>query len=304
MRHRDKAMMPGAPPDSNGIREVISLADSLYSRPSPTLHAGENMPKANLGDVEIYYESHGSGTPVLLVPGLGGMGAYFKPNLPAFSAKHRAIVHDHRGTGQSSASRIRYSVEQMADDLLRLMDHLKIERAHLVGHSTGGAIGQTLAVQHPERLDKLVLFATWTKCDPFFARVFEVRKNLLMKGGAAEYVRSTPVFLYPDWWVNRNLALIEEREKLALPAFPAPEIVASRIDAILAFDRTADLPKIKTPTLVICARDDFVTPAYFSQELAQKIPGAKLVILERGGHCASETMLEQFNETVLGFIAP
>jgi hypothetical protein len=59
------------------------------------------------------------------------------------------------------------------------------------------------------------------------------------------YVRSTPVFLYPDWWINRNLALLEAREKLTIPAFPAPEIVASRIDAIIAFDRTADLAKIK-----------------------------------------------------------
>jgi aminoacrylate hydrolase len=260
------------------------------------------MPKANLGDVEIYYESHGSGEPVLLVPGLGGVGSYWKPNLPAFSAKHRVIVHDHRGTGQSSASKIKYSVDQMSDDLVRLMDSLEIERAHLVGHSTGGAMGQTIAAKHPQRLASLVLYATWTQCDPFFARVFEARKNLLLKAGAAAYVRSTPVFLYPDWWINRNLALIEEREKLTIPSFPAAEIVASRIDAIVAFDRTADLARIKTPTLVICAKDDFVTPAYFSQELAQKISGAKLVLLERGGHCASETVLEEFNQAVLGFI--
>jgi aminoacrylate hydrolase len=264
----------------------------------------ETMPKANLGDGEIYYESHGSGAPLLLVSGLGGMAAYWKPNLPAFAAKYRVIVHDHRGTGQSSHSKINYSVDQMADDVVRLMDHLEIERAHLVGHSTGGAIGQTIAAKHPERLSSLVLYATWTKCDPFFARVFEVRKRLLLDSGAAAYVRSTPVFLYPDWWVNRNLALIEERERMAIPAFSAPEIVASRIDAIVAFDRTADLARIRTRTLVVCAKDDFVTPAYFSQELAEKIPGAKLVLLERGGHCASETALEEFNRAVLGFIAP
>ena len=260
------------------------------------------MPKASLGDVDLYYESHGSGDPLLLVSGLGGVAAYWKPNLPALSAMYRTIVHDHRGTGQSSHSKIKYTVDQMSDDVVRLMDHLKIERAHMVGHSTGGAIGQTIAAKHPQRLSSLVLYATWTKCDPFFARVFEVRKELLLKAGAAAYVRSTPVFLYPDWWINRNLALIEEREKLTIPSFPAPEIVASRIDAIVAFDRSADLPKIGTRTLVICAKDDFVTPAYFSQELAQKISGAKLVLLERGGHCASETALEEFNQAVLGFI--
>lgn len=261
------------------------------------------MPKASLGDVEIYYEAHGSGDPVLLVPGLGGVGAYWKPNLPAFAAKYRTVIHDHRGTGQSSASKIKYSVDQMSDDLLRLMDHLKIERAHLVGHSTGGAIGQTIAAKNPERLASLVLYATWTKADPFFRRVFEARRTLLTASGAAAYVRSTPVFLYPDWWINRNLALLEEREKLTIPGFPAPEIVASRIDAIVDFDRTADLPRIKTRTLVLCARDDILTPPYFSEALARLIPGARLKILDKGGHCASETALEDFNRAVLDFLA-
>lgn len=263
------------------------------------------MPKANLGDVEIYYESHGKGEgpPVLLVPGLGGVGSYWSPNLPAFSARHRTLIHDHRGTGQSSASRIEYSVDQMTDDLVRLMDTLEIDRAHLVGHSTGGAIGQTLAVKHPARLASLVLYATWTKPDPFFKRVFEARRTLLTAAGTAAYARSTPVFLYPDWWINQNLALLEEREKVSIPNFPAAEIVASRIDAIVAFDRTADLLRIKAPTLVICAKDDFLTPPYFSEELARRIPGAQLKILKRGGHCCSETALEQFNAAVLEFLS-
>jgi aminoacrylate hydrolase len=261
------------------------------------------MPKTNLGDVEIFYETHGAGTPVLLVPGLGGVGAYWNPNLQAFSAKHRLITHDHRGTGQSSRSQIRYSVDQMSDDLLRLMDHLGIERAHLVGHSTGGAIGQTIAVTHPERLISLVIYASWTKADPFFRRVFESRRALLTAAGSAAYVRSTAVFLYPDWWINENIGLLEEREKTGMPVFPGPDIVASRIDAIVAFDRTAQLGAIRTPTLVMCAKDDFLTPPYFTRELARLIPGSELLLLERGGHCASETNLYEFNQAVLSFIA-
>jgi aminoacrylate hydrolase len=103
--------------------------------------------------------------------------------------------------------------------------------------------------------------------------------------------------------VNENVALLEEREKLVIPAFPPAEIVASRIDAIVDFDRTADLPHIRTPTLVICAKDDILTPPYFSRELARMIPGAELVELERGGHCASEASTKAFNDAVLGFIA-
>ena len=75
-------------------------------------------------------------------------------------------------------------------------------------------------------------------------------------------------FLYPDWWINQNIDVLEEREKTRIANFPTPEITASRIDAILAFDRIADLLKIKTPTLIICAKDDFLTPPYYSRELA------------------------------------
>lgn len=256
------------------------------------------MPKAN----DIYYEEHGTGEPLFLVSGLGGAAAYWKPNLPALSARYRVIVHDHRGAGQSAHSQVRYSVEQMTDDLVRLMDHLKIERAHMVGHSTGGAIGQVLALTRPERLAKLVLFATWTKADKFFRQLFAARRALLTKVGAEAYVRAGTLFLYPPWWIKANEKMVEEREELALAAFPPPEIVASRIDAIVAFDRSAQLSRINAPTLILCAKDDAITPAYFSEELAQKIPGAKLVLLPEGGHCASETALDAFNRALLGFL--
>lgn len=260
------------------------------------------MPKANIGDCEIYYEEHGKGEPLLLVPGLGGAAAYWNPNLPALSAKYRVIVHDHRGAGSSTHSKIRYSVDQMTDDLVKLMDHLKIERAHLVGHSTGGAIGQTLAVRAPERLKKMVLFATWTHPDAFFKRLFSVRKDLLTKVGKEAYVRGATLFLYPPWWIHENEKMVEEREALTIARFPPVEVVASRIDAIVAFDRRAEIGRIRTPTLVLCAKDDVITPAYFSEDLAKKIPGAKLKMLEGGGHCASETVADEFNRAVLDFL--
>ena len=136
----------------------------------------------------------------------------------------------------------------------------------------------------------------------FLSPRFEARRTLLTTSGAAAYVRSTAVFLYPDWWVNENLNLLEQREKVAIAAFPAPEIAASRIDAILDFDRTVDLPRIRAPTLVVCAKDDFLTPPYFSRELARLVPGAELALIEKGGHCASDTNVEAFNAAVLSFI--
>ena len=104
------------------------------------------------------------------------------------------------------------------------------------------------------------------------------------------------MFLYPDWWINENIRLIEELEKPAIVNFPPREIVANRIDAILAFDRTADLPRVRTPTLILCTKDDVLTPPYYSRELARLIPGAEHVELDRGGnYCRLRTSRAGFH---------
>lgn len=260
------------------------------------------MPKAAVDGIEIYYETFGKGPPLLLVPGLGGVGNYWAPQIAAFSRLFTVIVHDHRGTGQSTRSEISYSVEQMTRDLLGLMNALEIDKAHLVGHSTGGAIGQTIAIEHPDRIDKLVLYSTWTKCDPFMRRIFEIRKTLLLNSGIEAYIKATPVFLFPDWWINQNADAFEKADRDLITAFPSAKIAASRCDAVMNFDRVNLLAEIQACPLVLCAADDFLTPAYFSRELAEKIPGAELKILPRGGHCVSQTQPENFNEAVLSFL--
>jgi len=135
------------------------------------------MPKVKIDDFEIYYEIHGKGEPVFLAPGLGGAGSYWSPNVAEFGKYFKVIIHDHRGTSQSTHSKIRYSVEQMTDDMIKLMDALKFEKIHLVGHSTGGAMGQVAAIKYPDRLLSLVIYASWTKATPFMRRCLEMPKR-------------------------------------------------------------------------------------------------------------------------------
>jgi hypothetical protein len=111
--------------------------------------ASAAMPTLSIGDAELYYEDTGSGEPLLLVPGLSGRGSFWANQVAELSRDFRVVIHDHRGTGAQRALAHPHSVEQMADDVLRLMDGLGIEAAHLVGHSTGGAIGQVIALEHP-----------------------------------------------------------------------------------------------------------------------------------------------------------
>jgi aminoacrylate hydrolase len=260
------------------------------------------MPKLTIQGGEIHYEVHGAGPPLLLISGLGGLAAYWRPQLPALTDRFQVISYDHRGTGQSAKSQGRYSIEQMTADAIGLLDGLGIPAAHVVGHSTGGAIGQMIALQHGRRLKSLVLFATWCRKDPFFDRAFEVRKETLAKSGPAGYVRASNVVLHAPWWVAQNFPQLLKEEEFTLANFPPPEILTSRIDAICAFDVGARLSAVKAPTLVVCARDDYVTPPYMSEEIAKLVPGAQLVLLDTGGHVVSKTTPEKFNKLVRSWL--
>lgn len=260
------------------------------------------MAKLSIGDAELYYEQAGEGPPVLLVPGLGGVGAFWAKQVAALSRDFRVITHDHRGTGQSARSRITYSVEQMADDVLRLMDGLKIETAHLVGHSTGGAIGQIIAQDRPERIQRLVLSATWAGQDGFFRRSFAARKDILRQGGIGAYWRASALLLRPPAWISSNEAALLEEEAKTLADPPDCDILQSRIDAILRFDRRDRLSAITAPTLVIVAADDMVTPLHLSEELADKIDSARLTVLRYGGHFVPVVDPAPFNEAVGAFL--
>jgi len=260
------------------------------------------MPHVSIGDAEIYYEEEGRGPTLMLVPGLGGQGAFWGPQVRDFARDFRVIVHDHRGAGRSTHSRIQYSVDQMAADTVALMDRLGVDRAHYVGHSTGGAIGQTIAQDHPGRLQSLVLSATWAGQDAYFRRCFETRKELLLHRGFESYWRASVVMLRPPQWISENDALLQEEMKRLAAAPPPVEVLASRIDAIVRFDRRARLGEIRCPTLVVVAGDDALTPPFYSRELAAKIPGAKLAVLSTGGHFAPTLVPEEYNAAVGGFL--
>lgn len=260
------------------------------------------MPKISIGDAEIYYERHGQGPTLMLVPGLGGTCAAWRLQVPAFAKHFDVVVHDHRGCGQSTPSRIRYSVDQMAADAMKLMDALGIAKAHYVGHSTGGAMGQVLAIDHPDRIDGLVLSATWAKSDAYFKRLFAVRKRALKDSGPEAYLKASNLALLPPWFIAERAADVDAMEALALKTFGLPEIWESRIDAISVHDRLAQIGRIKHRTLVLVAEDDMVTPLYFSKQLAATIPNATLKTLATGGHMCMITVPDDYNRAVLDWL--
>jgi aminoacrylate hydrolase len=260
------------------------------------------MPVTGSGDQAVYFEDHGSGPAVLLVPGLGGVCTCWADQVPEFAREFRVIIHDHRGTGRSARPLMDYSVEQMTADVLRVMDACGVEKAHVVGHSTGGAIGQIMAIDHPGRISALVGANTWTHGDPYFKHLFRFRSGLLEQGRVDLYASAGSFMLWSPDWIAANIVRVERDEKTMVDNFPDPRVGMARIDAITRFDRRRDLQRIKVPTLIVGSEDDMVTPAYFSRDLARLIPGARLEMLPNGGHSCYQTRVPAWNRTVLNFL--
>ncbi len=260
------------------------------------------MTMVSIGDAELHTEITGSGPDLLLVAGLGGKGSFWNAQVPALSRRFRVITHDHRGTGASSKSRIVYSATQMADDLIRLMDALKIDQADLVGHSTGGAVGQHIALRYPDRLRRLVLSCSWAGPDPLFIETFVLRRQILLSCGPQAYYMLGSLLASPANWIRDRFKSLEDYVAANMAGFPGLEIELSRLSAVMSHDLRSRVHEITAPTLVIGALDDQLTPAGFQRELAERIPGAKLELLTGGAHFCPITATDTYNQLLLDFL--
>jgi aminoacrylate hydrolase len=258
-----------------------------------------------MGEISgLYWEAHGpaDGPTLILSPGLGGSAAYWAPNLGALAADHRVILYDHRGTGRSSRDlAFNVSVEDMAGDVLALMDGLGIAGATLVGHAAGGVIGLALALRAPERLNGLVVINGWSRPNPHSARCFEARLALLRGSGVRAFIRAQPIFLYPARWSSANDARLAAEEAQQLRDFQGAPNVEARIAALTAFDVDARLAEIDTPTLLVAAEDDMLVPESCSERLAERLPDAALELMT-GGHACNVTEAERFNSIMCGWL--
>ncbi|MCU1418812.1 MAG: pyrimidine utilization protein [Schumannella sp.] len=255
----------------------------------------------------LYYEIHPgpAGAPaVVLSAGLGGSGAYWAPQMEALTAAHTVVLYDHRGTNRSvRALTDPHSVDAMADDIVSVMDAAAQPRAHVVGHAAGGLVGLSLALRHPDRVDRLAVVNAWAAPDPHIRRCFDTRLHLLKDSGASAYLHAQPLFLFPAEWISRHSDRLDAEEAHHLATFPGEAIVAARIEAVLAFDIEAHLGEIAAEVLVSASGDDMLIPVSCSRKLAQGLPKARLDIAPWGGHGFTVTAPEAFNALLLAFLA-
>jgi aminoacrylate hydrolase len=235
--------------------------------------------------------------------GLGGHGAYWKPQIAALSAKYRVILYDHRGTGASDREIPHpYSARNLAQDLGIILDGLDLPAAHIVGHAAGGVAGLELALLQPDRLKSLTVVNGWAIADPHFKRCFEIRMAIYKAGGPEAYIKAQPLFLFPAEWISDHLFELDEQAKHHVEGFQEEATLFARIGALRDFDITKQLGQVPCPVLLICSEDDMLLPARCSDALAAGLPDATLIAMPRGGHAVNVTEPASFNAHLIGFL--
>ena len=246
------------------------------------------MPTIKVNDIDMYYEQHGAGDELLLITGLNCSHLAWANVLDKFSKNYHVTILANRGAGLTSAPAGPYSITQMADDTAALMAALNLEKAHVVGHSMGGAIAQQLAIRHPDKLKKLILYATTSQFDARGMFAVDLNVHLLAQGASQQDLAR---FMSIPWCMSKQFSAeqsnIDHFYKLVEDNPYPMTLAASRAqtDACRNHNTRELLTEIQAWTLVISPEEDILTPPCEGQYMAARIPNARFMEIKDYAHC-------------------
>lgn len=266
------------------------------------------MPKLETQGISLHYETAGdrSRPPVMLLSGLGGTGASWGSQTSRFARDYFVIVPDHRGTGQTSRPADGYTIAQHAADMASLLRHLDLGPAHLVGSSTGGAIAQLMALDHPAVVRSAVMSSSFARMESYTRREFALRRKLLAESDPRTIYSCYALFLFSPAYAHAHPDIVDRWvERVASsPLSPADrDIALKRTDMVMAHDALARLGGIRHPSLVVYGDHDLCTPPFLSEEIAHAIPGCESAVIAGGGHFIHDEQPDRYFALVRDFIA-
>ncbi|HKN00333.1 MAG TPA: alpha/beta fold hydrolase [Candidatus Binataceae bacterium] len=262
------------------------------------------MERARVNGVELAYELRGAGAPLVMIHGAQGDQTTFTALATAFAANFQVLTFDQRGSGLSEKPDVPYSIAMIADDTAALMDRVGFSAAHVLGVSMGGTIAQELALRHPHKVRSLVLGCTM----PGGPKSIRAARNALSaystnSMSAEERGTALAEAAFTKGYIERHpeiiTAMIEARRERPIDS----TAFGHRMKAIAGHDAYDRLPQISCPTLVITGKDDALIPWENSRIIAERIPGAKLVVLEPAGHSFWVEQDKQSVEAIARFLS-
>jgi 3-oxoadipate enol-lactonase len=249
----------------------------------------------------IYWDEHGWGEPILLIMGLGVTSQMWHRTRPLLAKQFRTLAFDNRGVGQSDVPSGPYSIPLMASDAAAVLDAAEIESAHIFGVSMGGMIAQELVLQDSKRVRSLILGCTTAggptaiRADQQAAQILMARRNM----STEEALQAFVPFIY-DRATPRER--IDEDVAIRRRWFPRPEAYIAQLYGILAWESYTRIPAIRVPTMVIHGESDRLVPPGNGRLVAERIPGAKLVMIPHASHLFATDQPEASHNAILDFL--
>lgn len=261
------------------------------------------MPTADIQGTEIFYETAGEGEPVVLLNGVMMTTQAWAPQTRALAGRHRCVLHDFRGQLRSGKPDGPLRMERHAEDLDALLDLLGIGSAHLVGASYGGEVGMMYAHAHPERVRSLAVIGSVSRPGPLLLEQVAVWADAARRDPGRLYEVTAP-YNFSAGFLARNPDLVRQGAE-RLRAYPADffSALARLVEAFAELNLDDRLPGIRCPTLVLCGEEDALKPVPYSRAIAERIPGAELVVVPGAGHAVAIEQADAVNAALLDFLA-
>lgn len=244
------------------------------------------MPFTTSGNSPMYYEVHGDGDPLLLIAGLGSHSESWMTIMGQLSTRFKTIVFDNRGCGRSFVPCNEYSISDMADDTIHLLDSLDISCTNVVGHSMGGYIAQDLAIRFPHRVNKLVLANTSFASSPRNNALFQdFHKQLMISRDYEAWIRNWGYWLFsPRCFERSDFLETFVKNVVNSPLRQSTEGFIGQVNAIAKFDAQVRVGSIKADTLVMAGGNDILITPKEARSLAGMIPNCKYFEFSEAGH--------------------
>ena len=275
-----------------------------------------NLQYANVNGVNICYEIHGEGYPVILVHGFGSKKESWMAQIPVLSKKFKVIIFDCRGTGKSDRPDIPYTMEMFADDIYGLMNFLEIEKAHFVGFSLGGTILQNFALKYPAKVNKLVLISSIAKIPEGGGPEAYIKSrlewlNLLKKDPERAFWNSTKLGFYIKFrkrmeaepnnkfyglWSAKDLINYFKTDP------PSPQDIRNLANTFKTQNTFERLHKITNNTLILTASHDRLVPKSVMMEIHKRIPNSVFKVINNAGHEYTKSKAPEVNKIIIDFL--
>jgi pimeloyl-ACP methyl ester carboxylesterase len=263
------------------------------------------MPKSSVNGLKLYYEIEGDGAPVVLIPGFAaGRWIWFKQTAD-LSRNFRVVIFDPRGVSASDKPQGPQTITLLADDIAHLLETIGIESAHIVGASFGGFVAQEFVLKYRAMTRKLVLCCTSFGGPNHVMPAPETLQALASTKGlnSEDRMRENLLLAFTPEYVRTQVAEVDRIVHLRATNEVPEHIYLSQLQAAMSFNAESRLAGIKSPTLVLSGDADVIVPVQNSRNLAAKIPGAKLRIIEGGSHTFFIEQAGEFNRIVTQFLA-